>query len=185
MEIKKYSEKYREDVRLVCMKTGPLECMTDEKVAAYIVNTYCNYYIDNEADNCFVLTDDDDRAKGYIICCSDFKNYKKGFKKYYPIIKANAGKSIVEVYAEYMGLMMFSHRYPAHMHIDLLDDFTGKGSGTIMINTLIDHLKEKGVKGLMLIAGEGNEPAIRFYKRNGFHTLLRAFGGRIMGIRLN
>ncbi len=185
MEIKKYNEKYREDVQLVCKMTGPGECMTDEKIAAYIVNTYCNYYIDNEAENCFVLTDDDDIARGYIICCSDFGKFRKGFKKYLPVIKANAGKNIFEVYGEFLGTMLFSRSYPAHMHIDINYEFTGKGNGTKLLNELISHLKSKNVKGLMLIVGEGNQEAISFYKKNGFDTLLKAFGARIMGMKLS
>lgn len=184
MEIKEYSDKYKSQVQYTCKLTGPDNCFTDEKVGTYIVNTYCNYYIENEPENCFVLVDENDDAQGYILCSSDIKKFKSGFKKYLPIIKANAGKSIKEVYGEFIGTLVFSVAYPAHMHIDINYDYTGHGDGTKMLKRLFEHLKSKNVKGLMLIVGSGNTEAIRFYKRNGFKVLFQGFDGTVMGIKL-
>lgn len=184
MDIKNYNDKYKSQVQYTCMATGPDNCFTDEKTGTYIVNTYCNYFIENEPENCFVLVDEDDNAKGYILCSSDIKKFKSGFKKYLPIIKANAGESIKEVYGEFLGTLFFSLFYPAHMHIDINPGYTGNGDGTKMLKRLIEHLKSKRVKGLMLIAGTGNTEAIKFYKRNGFKILFQGFGGTVMGIKL-
>ena len=52
------------------------------------------------------------------------------------------------------------------------------------MNTLLSHLKSEGVKAVMLIVGSGNKPAVRFYKRNGFKVLISAFGGTVMGLKL-
>ncbi|MBR4452271.1 MAG: GNAT family N-acetyltransferase [Clostridia bacterium] len=184
MNIKNYDEKYREQVRYICKSTGPAEALTDEKTAAYIVNSYCNYYIDNEPDSCFVLTDDSDRAVGYILCSKNYMEYASKFGKYYDTVRKNAGINIVEVKAEHLVLKFFSEKYPAHLHIDILDEYTGHGSGTLLMNTLLSHLKSEGVKAVMLIVGSGNKPAVRFYKRNGFKVLISAFGGTVMGLKL-
>lgn len=182
--IKNYDEKYRDRIQFICKSTGPEKALTDSKTAAYILNSYCNYYIDNEPENCFVLTDDDDNAVGYILCAEDYSAYSRKFAPYFKTVRKNAGICLAEVIAEHFVLKVFSEKYPAHLHIDILDGYTGKGSGTELLSKLKQHLKEKGVSSVMLIVGSGNKSAIRFYKRNGFSVLLSAFGGTVMGLDL-
>ena len=73
--------------------------------------------------------------------------------------------------------MLLKCCYPAHLHINLLPEYQGKGFGTLMINSLLDELKEKKVKSIMLLADAENTGAIRFYERNGFKKFITAFGG--------
>ena len=80
--------------------------------------------------------------------------------------------------------MIFKKIYPAHLHINILEDYQGKGYGTELMNTLLLKLKEKGIKGVMLLAAEGNAGAVKFYKRNGFKTFVTAPGGVAMGRKL-
>ena len=184
MKIENFEEKYRERVRFVCLSTGPDDALTNSRIGAYIENTYCNYYIDNEPENCFVLTDDDDNAVGYILCAKDYKAYSRCFGKYFGIIRKNAGINLIEVIAEQLVLKLFSRKYPAHLHIDILDGYTGQGSGSLLMNRLITCLRSEGVPAVMLIVGSGNTQAIRFYKRNGFTVLVHAFGATVMGLKL-
>ena len=184
MKVVNYNEKYKEQIRRVCLLTGPLDAPTDKRVGDYILNNYCNYYIEREKENCFALVDADDNAVGYILCAENYNKYKSDIKPYYKIVKKNAGKDMLEVRAERFALKFFSRKYPAHLHIDMLDEYTGKGSGSVLMKTLIAHLKSKGVKGVMLIVGSGNKAAVRFYKRNGFGILVSAFGGTVMGLKL-
>ena len=81
-------------------------------------------------------------------------------------------------------MRFFSGRYPAHLHIDLLDDYTGKGSGSLLMKAQLENLTAKKVPGVMLIVGSGNKKAIRFYRRHGFRTLISLFGGTVMGRKL-
>jgi ribosomal protein S18 acetylase RimI-like enzyme len=80
--------------------------------------------------------------------------------------------------------MFFKSKYPAHLHINLLPEYQGKGYGTEMLETLFAALKERGINGVMLLASAENKGAIKFYKRNGFKTLVTAFGGVAMGKKL-
>ena len=184
MKVVNYCDKYREQVQKVCLLTGPPDAPNNKRVGDYILNNYCKYYIEREPENCFTLVDDEDNAVGYIICAEDFKKYKQAYKPYFEIVKNNAGKDMIEVVAEQAVLRFFSRKYPAHLHIDILDEFTGKGSGSALMKTLLSHLKSKGVKGVMLIVGSGNTSAVRVYKRNGFRVLVSAFGGTVMGLQL-
>ncbi|OBT89247.1 hypothetical protein VE02_04284 [Pseudogymnoascus sp. 03VT05] len=58
--------------------------------------------------------------------------------------------------------------YPAHLHIDLLPAFQSKGWGAKMIERLEEELRGRGVRGVHLVMGAGNEGAERFYGRQGF-----------------
>ena len=82
-------------------------------------------------------------------------------------------------------LKLLSGKYPAHMHIDIDSGYTGGGNGTAMVNLLLSHLKSLNVKGVMLIAGSANTGAVRFYKRFGFKTLLKACGAQIRGLKFS
>ena len=47
MEIKRYEEKYKEDVRFVCLNCdGPSDM--SESTEHFILTTYCDYYIEKE-----------------------------------------------------------------------------------------------------------------------------------------
>lgn len=184
MRIAPFSEENREQVQRVCLETGPGEALTNPAVAAYILNDYCNYYIDNEPENCFVLLDESGAAVGYIICAENYREYRRRFAPYAEIIKKNAGISRIETVAEQIAMRFFSGRYPAHLHIDLLDDYTGKGSGSLLMKAQLENLTAKKVPGVMLIVGSGNKKAIRFYRRHGFRTLISLFGGTVMGRKL-
>ena len=185
MEIVPYSDKYREQVQKICLETGPAAALTDPKIGSCILNNYCNYYIDNEAEHCFVLLDDDGLARGYILCAGDYHTYRSRFKPYGKIIRKNGGREYIEMLAEHTAMRVFSRNYPAHFHIDISDEFTGRGCGPKLMEALLSKLREENVSGVMLTAGLGNEGAIRFYRRLGFRTLISIFGGTVMGLRLD
>ncbi len=183
-EIKPYKDKYRDDVRMICRKTGPDDAMTVDKVREYILATYCDYYIEKEPENVFILTDENDKAQGYIFCAKDFSVFLKNFRPYLKRVSKTGAKNYISALAELLGHAVWAKKYPAHLHINLNEDFRGNGSGSAMISTLCEHLKKQNVKGIMLITGIGNTGAVRFYKRNGFRTLARLFGGEIMAKEL-
>ncbi len=62
--------------------------------------------------------------------------------------------------------------YPAHLHIDLLPGFQGRGYGRALIeNMLIPALQGAGVPGVHLTMDPANRPARAFYEAVGFVEL--------------
>ncbi len=184
MIIKKFEPQYADDVRNVCINTGPESAKTNPAVRSYTLNTFCNYYIEQEPENVFILVDESNTAQGYVLCAADFKAYVKNFKPYLKEIRKAGKKFCINAIAEIMGHSAFSLKYPAHLHIDINSDFTGGGNGTKLISALTQHLKANGVKGLMLIVGNQNTGAINFYYRNGFKKIFSALGGTVMAKEL-
>ena len=72
--------------------------------------------------------------------------------------------------AEASTLLQQKHKaaYPAHLHIDLLPEYQRQGLGSRLVDTLADHLRKKGVPGVMLTVGGSNEVGQSFYNKYGF-----------------
>lgn len=185
MNIRPYEEKDTENVRFVCLDSAG-KADTSKYVKNFLLNTYCNYYIENEPQNCFVAADKNDNAVGYILCAEDFDTfsnifltkYARRYLKFKGIYRLASKTSILEQ-------KKYKDNYPAHLHIDLLPEYQQKGLGRQLINTLCDHLKEKGVKGVMLSVFIGNKGAIRFYEKCGFTKVKTGLTSIVFAKKLN
>lgn len=182
LSIRKFENKDYENVQYACLNSEETPCPED--IQQFILYTFCNYYIDNEPENCFVL-DDDGKAVGYIICAENYVRYKKIFdEKYLPLSK----DFDPELYhwAETSTVLQnkYKEEYPAHLHIDLLPPYHRKGFGGKLIQTLFEHLRNKGVCGVMLTAGPQNEAGVNFYKKQGFTLLEQTEADVAFGMKL-
>lgn len=164
-----------ENVEYVCRMTAGEQAQTDEVTGKAIAKTYSTYYIRECTDTCFVLADDTDKAVGYILCEPNYKRYNKVFRSVdAPQIKKISQKYGIMAYFLPVPCTFFGRSYPAHMHIDILPEYQNKGYGSKLLDALFKELESRGVKGIMLTAGLDNVGAIRFYKRNGFKTIVKS-----------
>ncbi len=171
--IKKYEPKYFDDVRQVCINTAPKEAATNPKMRDFILFTFCDYYVEQEPENVFVLVDEEtDTAQGYVFGARSFKTYIKNIRPYLAKVKKTGKNYYFDALAEIIGHGVFSLKYPAHLHIDINEPFRGNGNGSRMISALTDHMKNAyGTKSIMLIVGTSNKRGINFYKKNGFKEI--------------
>ncbi len=173
------------DVEYVCRMTAGELSIKDEKVGNRMAKMFSTYYARECYDSCFVLVDDADKAVGYVLCEPDYRRFSKVFRNVdVPEIYKLDKKSGRRCWFFPVPYTFYSCKYPAHLHIDLLPEYQNGGYGSKMIQMLLEDLKSKNVKGVMLIAGIWNHGAIRFYKRNGFKTIFKGFGENIMAIDL-
>ena len=174
--IRKYEKRDFENVRFVCLNSD--DAITQAELRDSILNTFCDYYIECEPENCFVL-DDNSKAVGYIICSQDFDTFQKVFdNEYMPKNKTLCDGLYNWAKDSTVLLEKYKTEYPAHLHIDLLPQYQHKGFGGKLLTTLFEHLKEKNIKGLMLCAQTDNSNAISFYGKFGF-TELDTYNGNI------
>lgn len=184
INIRKYEEKDKENMRNVCLKTSSFD-ISNCKTAKFITLMFCDYYTEAEPDSCFVAADENDNAVGYLICGKNFDKYYKVFNGLYmPEIKKLGLKYEFMAKSEIMIHRLFSKSYPAHLHVDLLDVCRHQGVGSRLMNELKAYLKQQNVPGLMLSCGFDNKNAIRFYERNGFKKIANIFGSYVMAIKL-
>ena len=87
VKIRPYQEKDKQDVRFTCLNSeGPSQ--DGERIDNFVLNTYCDYYLEKESYNCFVAVDENDKAIGYLICTENYDKYYRTFlKEYVPRFK--------------------------------------------------------------------------------------------------
>ena len=160
------------EVEYVCRMTAGPGCQRDPVLGYRIARMFSTYYVRECYDTCFVLVDDSDKVVGYILCEPDYKRYNKIFRKVdVPEIKKLDKASGRSAWLFPIPNTLFGRKYPAHLHIDILDEYQNQGFGAKLMDALFTELKRRNVKGVMLQADIHNEGAVRFYKRLGFKML--------------
>ena len=181
--IRSYQPKDRDSVRNICLVNA--DNPEAERQQNFILLTYCDYYIECEPENCFVAVNEMDEAIGYIYCAENYAKFQERFNKIFlPRIKEIGPLNWKSSLSSYLLHAKYAAEYPAHLHIDILDSYQRKGIGSRLVDTLIAHLRAKGVDGLMLTAGGDNIQGINFYKKYGFEVLEKGLGDVPMGIKL-
>lgn len=185
MTIRPYQEKDKENVRFVCLNSeGPSSF--DEEMSFFILNTYCDYFIEQEGDNCFVAADENDRAIGYIFCAENYDAYKARFMaEYLPRFDPSLTRRIENAAHSADMQAKYKDTYPAHLHIDVLPEYQRMGLGHKLVDTLCAHLRSKGVKGVMLTTAPDNKVGRGFYDKYGFTLLEVTDGDAAYGLKLD
>jgi len=168
MEIRKYKETDKEDLRFICRETaGTLFKLTKStKIVVSII--FNDYYTEQEPDNIFVLADDNDKAVGYILCSSDYDKYVKLNKTTYrDRVKKTCPLYLIVIDTVLKELDKIKER-PTHLHIDILPEYQRKGWGKKMITTLCEHLKSKGINHLSICGISTSSDGYKMYMKYGF-----------------
>ena len=157
IEIIKYEPKYKQQVQNVCIFQSTSRYKDDNAKKA-ILALY--WYL--------ILKNDLDEVWGYILCAKDLKVYEKNAYPYYLTLK-----ELDEVKAERFPnanreLERFYPEYPAHIHIDILEEYTGNGVCSKLMQALFEVLKEEKVPGICVLVDTNNKRAVRFYEKMGF-----------------
>lgn len=187
MIIRPYEEKDKVNVQFICLNSeGECKMTADEQ--HFILTTYCNYYIEQEGRNCFVAADENDKAIAYIICTEDFDSFKQVFdNEYVPRIPEEVfvwGGNARQGSAGSVKLQeKYKKDFPAHLHIDVLPEYHRQGIGHKLVDTLAEHLKSKGVCGVMLTVGAENVKGQNFYKKYGFELIEQQGDDVAFGLR--
>lgn len=183
--IRPYEEKDKKRVEAICLSTeNPDVNGKRNMISKMMLTVFCHYYIEREPENCFVAVNEKDEAAGYILCAADFPTWERNFTELYlkkslnPVTKA-MGKGTIG------GLKPYGADYPAHLHIDLAESCQRQGIGTRLVNTLLEHLRDNGVSGIMLSVAADNEKGLSFYKKCGFQELGRTKREITMGKKLS
>ncbi|KAH7887629.1 acyl-CoA N-acyltransferase [Phlebopus sp. FC_14] len=151
---------------------------------------YALPYVNIASTWAFVLVDqsapESEKLVGYVVGAFDTREFEKDAAiNWWPVYQAKYAKLLcgasesraTEPDMKYIDLIMsfppasdaqiaFS---PAHLHINILEEYQRKGHGRELIGHAIRHLKEQGVRGVWLGMNPRNVDAAAFYARLGFH----------------
>lgn len=169
-----FEDRYKQDVRAICLATAGPNAYKP-KSTRFLLSTFCDYYLEHEAEHCLVAVDTQtERAIGYILCAPCFNKFRRIFRReYFPKVISCGFFNVLEAFGSMVLPFFFKKSYPAHMHIDILPDYQGNGLGTEMTQILLNKLECENVSGIMLTVDTVNTGAIRFYKRMGFDVILQ------------
>jgi GNAT superfamily N-acetyltransferase len=140
-------------------------------------------YVELEPDFAFVLDDGTGQAVGYVLGTPDTAGFAARFRaEWLPGVAerfpAPTGEAATP--AESMAILLHTPErmvqeelaeHPAHLHIDLLPAWQGRGYGRALIHTLLAALHDQGVPAVHLCMVRSNTPARAFYDRLGFTQL--------------
>lgn len=192
----------------ICLKTGD-----NGKDATSLFNDpfllghyYAAPYALYSVDFSFVAVDKDSGLpSGYVIGCQDTQEFYKHRKEYLSSLKdyvqenknnksdteKDLKKSIYTAISieetnsdDENDELFWCKEYPAHLHIDLLPSLQGAGLGHKMMQTFLENLRSKGIKGVHLGVSGQNKKACAFYEREGFKVLKQTDWGFWLGMKL-
>ncbi|MDP6593820.1 MAG: GNAT family N-acetyltransferase [Candidatus Marinimicrobia bacterium] len=197
--IRSFEPKDESAVYEICLKTGDSgkdasHLFTDPLALGHI---YVGPYVNLEPQSAFVL-EDDRGVCGYIFGAVESDLFYRRFRnEWLPQLRRRyrepAGDRSEWTEDEKLYHLYYHphvthpdslRKYQSHLHIDLLPQAQGKGQGVLMMDRLMEHLREAGSAGVHLELALNNERAYRFYTVYGFVELERSGDSIYMGLWL-
>ncbi len=145
--------------------------------------TFAAPYVHLEPELAFVLDDGRGQAVGYILGTADTARFAEDFRTtWLPLVAERHPEPLGRPRTpdeEIAHLLHHPERmvvpelaaYPAHLHIDLLPAWQGRGHGRRLMRTFLATLQDRGVPAVHLAMATANTRARAFYDRMGFHEL--------------
>ena len=183
MKIRPYSKKDFRYVQDICMATSKYAEEDTPLNRATMCSMYCDYYLDNQSDYCFVAVDDNDIPVGYILCVVDLDEYaEKMQEEYLPLVrKVSSGEYFRFIAETKVAERYVRSGYTAHMHVNVLSDYQRQGLGGELLKALENKLREMFVEGAYLICGQKNDAARAFYEKMGYEDIDYLVGSVVYG----
>ena len=135
-------------------------------------------YVTLEPERAYVLDDGTGTAAGYVLGTADTVRFARRYRDEWlprtdypepptPPQTREEGMLWLHFHPERMIVDALAD-FPAHLHIDLLPDWQGKGYGRGLIDSFLGGLRAAGVPRVHLGMAPGNTGARAFYDRLGF-----------------
>lgn len=176
----------RDAVARICRLTGR---GGDDATGDYLdddvlADVYATPYLEHPSGFGVVAVGERGDVIGYLIGTTDTVSFSRWFvSEWWPRVTADKTPRTPTDESLFRGAtdpdrMLISHlaRYPAHLHIDLLEEARGAGTGRRLVDAAVALLRDRGVTGVHLVVSASNDGAIAFYERTGFTALLDDVG---------
>jgi ribosomal protein S18 acetylase RimI-like enzyme len=141
-----------------------------------LADVYATPYVVHDSGFGVVAVDEHDVVVGYLIGTTDTLRFSEWFvTEWWPSVSRGRGpRTLADASlfraAEDPARMRVScvGDFPAHLHIDLLDQARGAGAGRRLVDAATAQLRDRGVPGVHLVVSADNPSAVAFYRRTGF-----------------
>ncbi|AEE97985.1 GNAT family N-acetyltransferase [Mahella australiensis] len=185
-----YDKRYINDVREIFNKTAFMGEDIDNFFSNRIFMAYVAtlYYLRYEPESTFLAYDKSHgRIAGYIMGCANTRRYHLIMNTigiplsvtsffssgtiFQPACMAYLARLVISALLREAYPSVPLDRYPAHLHINVLEEYRSSGIGSRMMSRYIDYLHERRVLGVHLHTSSWNEAAIGLYKKFGFNEI--------------
>ncbi|MGX1567739.1 GNAT family N-acetyltransferase [Streptomyces sp. NPDC055506] len=140
-------------------------------------------YVRLEPELAFVLDDGQGQAVGYILGAADTPRFAAEFRTaWLPLVAGRYPEPPEPPRTPDEEMARLLHHpermvlpelaaHPAHLHIDLLPGWQGRGHGRRLMRTFLGALQDRGVPAVHLAMATANTEARAFYDRMGFREI--------------
>lgn len=165
----------------ICVRTGEAGQDARGKYSSdrLLGDIWAAPYVIMEPEHAHVLDDGTGRAVGYIIGTADTAKFVERYRAEW--LPSTAGRLADGDPRDEIMLDLHRHpermlhpelaAYPAHLHIDLLPEWQGRGRGRGLMSAFLDGLRAAGVTRVHLGMAPSNQGAYAFYQRLGFRDI--------------
>ena len=179
----------------VCLLTGDAgrDATTIYRNPELLGHVFVGPYVVGQPDLALVVADAEGIA-GYLLAAADTRGFERWadehwwppLREQYPrTADGSPDSELIElIHRPPSADDSVVGRFPAQLHIDLLERVRGQGYGRQLIDGLLDELRRRGSAGVHLNVALENANAIAFYKHLGFDEVARMGDSMLMGLRL-
>ncbi len=188
--VRPYEARDRAAVRHICHVTGymgePIDWQWKDEES--FADAWTGYYTDVEPESALVV-DIDGEVGGYLLGCVDSRRawnpvyvlarhaLMRGVA-FRPGTARTIWRSVTDIATDAVARRLpdpkfYDARWPAHLHIDLLEVARGKGAGSELVRRWLDSLRRRNVPGCHLETLAENKAAIAFFEAIGFRRMGR------------
>jgi GNAT superfamily N-acetyltransferase len=187
LTIRSYAQTDRQAVFRIAADTAffgePVEAYLDDR--RLFCDIFYRYYTDLENEHSLVACSDEE-VTGFLMGSLDTAEQQKRWYRetllptLWSALKGNyhlggrtwrylGGMTLASLRGEYVSCDL--NLYPAHLHINIDQEWRGRGLGRRLMQTFLDQLCQHGVAGVHLNTSNLNEAACILYERMGFQLL--------------
>jgi ribosomal protein S18 acetylase RimI-like enzyme len=153
--------------------TGALGVYSSDRL---IGDIFAAPYVTHEPEHAHVVDDGEGNAVGYILGTANTAEFVRWYRdEWLPATGYPPSAQDDEMLALHRGpermIVPELAAYPAHLHIDVLPDWQGKGLGRELMVAFLGGLAEADVRAVHLGMLSANVGARAFYDRVGFHEV--------------
>lgn len=177
-EIRKFKDTDRDEIRKIATSTVTGYPRSDLQLVADLLT---NYYVNYEPEH-LLVAEANDRVVGYLSGCFNSSRCRwiKGTRVIpKAIVKALLRSEVGWKEVRYLGSFIYvtlhgglrnapPSGYPAHFHINIAEDWRGKGLGSRLANEFLSMLNQSGVSGVHVRVRQNDRRASRFFRSIGF-----------------
>jgi ribosomal protein S18 acetylase RimI-like enzyme len=179
--IRSYRKQDLDAVYDICVRTADngTDARSHTSSDTLVGDVYAAPYVTLEPEHAHILDDGTGRAVGYIVGTADTERFVRRLRaEWIPVVAGRYPEGdprdadlLRRLHHPEWMLQPALSGYPAHLHIDLLPAWQGRGFGRGLMEAFLSGLRAAGVRGVHLGISPENTAARAFYDRLGFKAL--------------